>query len=235
MFIGFTVMAFIVPDLISEYAFPKSNPPTIFEIILLIAVIAIIFFRSITILHPGMVKRLRESEIQITDEYVERKMGGTLEKVFFRHIKHLVIIEDKSTEVISIKITAHKHSLNIGGFDEMNVMAENLQVRLGNSSIIQRKTQKIDWNNPMIFLPLVIIMGLILPSLLVTSIFKIGDPINNIIFSSFYLITGIIILVLKPISRGAGLYTKKNEILVGVVMIVGALLWGYATNILIWK
>jgi len=98
----------------------------------------------------------------------------------------------------------------------MEWIAQQIEAAVPDKSMIERKRQSIDWDNP--WLLVTMIMLLILVILLIQ---RLDSGIIFRIFNVMFLVTyGLISLVYRPISRSLGKRFEKFEIILGIFLIL---------------
>ena len=183
---------------------------------LVVYVISLIMIEVILFIQPPLIfKKLRELEIKITDNVIERKGRKSVETIKFQDIDRLIVNANTFHEITFIKLYSMSKKINIGGFEDMNSLFEEIEARISDKSIIQRKNASINWENPCIVLS-VMSMGV----LIIIGFQMIGKLFYEIVNALFITIVGAFILSYRPISRNSGDRFKRFETICGAILVI---------------
>lgn len=169
---------------------------------------------------PIMIKKMRELTLSISDESMERSGGKALEKVIYKEIQRLVIMEKASGQIESIRVSyANGKNLVLHGYENMESMVEKIRSKVTDPSLVQTKRRRLNWNEP-----IVIVTSMALTFIAILLIQNIGGAnAYNVFNIGFQSIFGAVLLLHGPISRNAGQRFRKFEIIIGVILLVCSL------------
>lgn len=181
-------------------------------IFMLVVIEAIIIVESTILL-----QKMKEMTLTISSEGIERTGDRYTETISFSDILKAAITEYPTGQVASIKLGVRgSKPVILQGFEQMEWIAQQIEAAIPDKSMIERKRQSIDWDNP--WLLVTMIMLLIFVILLLQrqdsgNLFRI----INVVFLVTY---GLISLVYRPISRSLGKRFEKFEIILGIFLIL---------------
>lgn len=174
----------------------------------LIALITILLFLVIEfLLYKKMFADFNDTQINIGQEYIERKIGKTREKYLFSDIKDIFISQTSSKEIISISFKDSKKSISIAGFENMNDLAERI---LNNASEknVQYKTQQTFKINT----SLLIIVSAIFTTFVIIALNKIDNISYDFFSNVFGMLIGMYFFFFAPISKSLGAKQRRFEL-----------------------
>jgi hypothetical protein len=188
-------------------------------IFMLVVIEAIIIVESTILL-----QKMKEMTLTISSEGIERAGGRYTEKISFSDILKAAITEYPSGQVASVKLAVRDSKpVSLQGFEQMEWIAQQIEAAIPDKSMIQRKRQSIDWDNP--WLLVAMIMLLIFVVLLIQ---RLDSGIIFRIVNFVFLITyGLVTLVSRPISRSLGKRFEKFEIVLGIFLTLIGIVTGF--------
>ncbi len=184
--------------------------------VFLLLLLYIIFFS------PKLLKsQFGTLRIILTEVDLIRKNRGVEEHFPYGEIKHLLIQQSRSGEVLGLKIKLSQKSILIGSLENMEQLAQLLQMQLPPSVTAKKRTTWLNMQNPITFL------------LFVLGCASIGLLFVQMPFSSiqnfqilFLLFSPLIFIFMRPISRSVGQHYRKKEKFLGYSMLVAAIFLG---------
>lgn len=164
-----------------------------------------------------MLKKMKDSSLNVSDEYIVRSWGKSSETIPFEKIVKLVITEKPSGDTYLLDLKLGSKSIFIYGFDGLEEIAILLQNKIS-ESIIKRKRQKIDWNSP------ITLTGIMVATFLTIVIIQAFGPTYYFVFNFVIVFAGSIYMILfKPLSRIYGKRFVMFETSVAILTMVGSL------------
>ena len=195
---------------------------------LAIIIIPCIVFITLEIILVGyfVFKKLRSTSLVVSTDGIERIGGKSKEFIKYSDIKKFQIKNDKYGKLLFIKLNTDKRKIIIYGFDNMEIILKSLKENVAENFNISEKQYKVDWNNPIaVVIIMIVTIGILLPLMRFNiSIYKVF----NILFA---LALSIYFLFYKPISKAAGARFRIFEIVISGIMILGTIL-NFIGNIL---
>ncbi len=184
------------------------------------AIITILAFESMSIIQSRSVfRKLKELAVEIFPDRLERKGGKFTEKIAFTDITGVRIEDRRAGGIASIRLRVQgRGQLVLHGFEDMELLARSIEEGVSDKSIILRKSQALDWNNP---LYTVGGASLMIPVMLLLQ--RLEDNVYLGISVLFFFVVGIFIAAYRPISRSAGERFSRYELVVGILSMVLAL------------
>lgn len=179
----------------------------------------IIITETILILQPRMMfKRLKESELIVSDIGIERKNLNYVESIAFKDINKVLLREKKSGEVMFIDIRTPTTKIKINGYEDMDEILNNIKQNIPNQ-VIELKQNKIDLDIRMVticsaIITLVILLGLI----------KFQYNFYHLYNDLFSMAIGSVFLIYRPISKNSGTRFKKKETILGMLLLTFGLI-----------
>ncbi|GKX65389.1 hypothetical protein [Inconstantimicrobium mannanitabidum] len=159
--------------------------------------------------------RLRKLKLIITEEGFIRTAKGKEEKVLFSDIIKVNTKYYTDGDICFIKIK-HRHGvISINGFDSLEDILNTIKQNLPESTVVEEKKYKINWNNPII-----LIVWMLIAAFIVLAIAE-GSSIAYSILSFIFMVSiALVALFFKPISKSSGIRFRKFEIIIGVLIII---------------
>lgn len=166
-----------------------------------------------------MLARIKQSKIRLSNEYVEREQGLSFEHLAYQDLTRVVVRENKSGEIIVIRLYSPRRQMLIHGFCDMNQLFDGIAQRIPDSVEVRRKRIAIDWSKPFVYF----VFGVLLTIISLGLIFYIeglGDDIAGFFFSLVSVCTGIWFLKYRPLSSSSGVRFRKYETFFGIAQLV---------------
>ncbi|WP_160689773.1 hypothetical protein [Clostridium sp. C2-6-12] len=166
-----------------------------------------------------MFKKLRSTSLVVSTEGIERIGGKSKELIKYSDIKKFQIKNDKYGKLLFIKLSTDKRKVTIYGFDNMEIILKSLKENVDENFNISEKQYKVDWNNP---LAVVIIM--IVTICLLLPLMRFNEGAYRVFNMIFPLALSTYFLFYKPISKAAGTRFRIFEIVISGIMILATIL-----------
>ena len=175
---------------------------------------AILFVASVLVS-----QMMRELEIRVTNEAVGRKGGKFIETINDRDLTRIDVQEIKMGKIIGIRLYSPSRQMPIAGFNNMNLLFDEITQHIPEEVEIRRKQTSIDWTHPLVSLLIAIpVMAATLG--LFAYVEGLGENIYDFFSALFYLAFGVFVLIYRPISKSVGIRFRKFEIVTSVLGIV---------------
>ena len=180
---------------------------------LIVMVISIVIFQIVIIISSPL-KKIEETKIQIDNDGIARFDKFGKEKISFCEVKRINIIKNNEGQIILIRVFAKDKSMYIHGYKDMDQLSEFLKQNVPDD-LIKVKVNRVNWNSGLIFFFYNILSAAMI-------IVLMNKKIAVFIFTGDLLpiITGIILLSVKPLSKYGGARLKRTEKFWGSFMIV---------------
>lgn len=207
------------------------TPPTIFvisgeipiETVLtglpyLILMAAVIFI----IMQTTVFKILCNIKVIVSDDKIVKQSGKKEQSLLWSDISKVELRENPKGSVIFIILYRNqKKELYLGGFNDMDKIAQLIKEKIGNNVSVQVKSHKIDWTNPKVILISGGLAMIVTTAILFSG--KISEKWLDISGSLFYLIWGISDLIYRPLTK-INLRLKWVDIIIGIGLIISGIL-----------
>ncbi len=164
-----------------------------------------------TVVTRMIIKRMREIEILVTDESIERVSGTFTETLPFSDISRVLIITDPKGKLMMVRLMSASITMDIADYDNTDSLVTLLKTKIDPTIITERK--RSSWK---VLLQIVGLTVGVVFSAIIANQEGFGFPIDRII----QLFLGISILFYKPISRSRGERFRKLELVIAIVIIV---------------
>jgi hypothetical protein len=165
---------------------------------------------------PKALRKLSELSVCIYADRLERIAPENREEFFWKDLLRVEISEYPNGEIILIKLTfVDKQIVNLFGFENMEMAANQIAQYLPVKSLIHRKRTKINWDNP-----LIMIANIVLPLIFILVIQKMGETTYYFFVALFYSAFGLYFLIASPILHTRGKSWRTLEIIIGTMFIV---------------
>lgn len=159
----------------------------------------------------NMIKRYKETQIFLDRESFERRSGKFKEKIYFRDIKQVVVIQNQKNEIVGLNVKTKDRSILLTGFDNLELFKEKLKKVLRDLEFNYKKKTIIDLSNPLIILPL-----MCAGSIIYITFYKINYSAYEIFMGLFSILFGLYTFIYKPISKVSGIRYRKIENIGGI-------------------
>lgn len=181
--------------------------------------ITLILVEGILLIEPAIIfRKLRELMLILSEESVERIGGKFTEKIKYKDIHRIDIIEKPSGEIAYIKLhSPTRKPLYLTGFEGMAEIAEQMAQSVLDKSFVQRKRQVVNWQSP-----LLVITISTLTIFVVLLIQILGRDAYKIFTTFFFMAAALISLIFKPVTNSAGKRFEKFETTLAVAMLLGS-------------
>ncbi|MDP4094759.1 MAG: hypothetical protein Q8920_15550, partial [Bacillota bacterium] len=203
----FLTIAIIIPVIaIFTYFFADLKEQvdlTIYAVVF--AVVAFVVILETLIVSSAMFKRLRSSILIIDDNKFERRGGKFIEEVYFERIRNVTVKRDVRGKILLLKVQSDEKTLNITGFEEMEIIFGLVASKMAGSATLSTKQYRVDWNNPLITILLII------PALAIVLLLKLNFSISELTNTIILLFFGIVLMLYRPISKNSGKRFKTLE------------------------
>lgn len=178
-----------------------------------------------------LLKKMKASSITLSDECIVRTSGKSSETIPFEKIVKLIITEKPSGDIHLLNLGLGSKGIILYGFDDLEEIANLLQNKIS-ESVVKRKRQKIDWNNP------ITLIGIMVATLLTIIVIQAFGPTYYFVFNFGVIFTSSIIMMLfKPMSRIYGKRFVIFEVGLAILMMIGSLcmILGVLLPSILWK
>lgn len=164
-------------------------------------------------------KKLRSTSLVVSTDGIERIGGKSKEFIKYSDIKNLQIKNDKYGKLLFIKLSTDKRKVTIYGFDNMEIILKRLKENVAENFNISEKQYKVDWNNPIaVVIIMIVTIGLLLP------LMRFNEGAYRVFNMIFPLALSTYFLFYKPISKAAGTRFRIFEIVISGIMILATIL-----------
>ena len=170
-----------------------------------------------------MLRRIKELEIRVSAENIGRKGGKSVENIAYQDLTRIIVRENKSGDILGIQLYSPSRQIPIAGFNDMNLLFDEIAQRIPGSVEVRRKRTSIDWNHPLVFL-LIVVLTMAATLGLFTYIEKLGEDIYEFFIALFFIAAGTFNLIYRPISKSAGARFLRFEIVISALEIVCGIL-----------
>lgn len=174
---------------------------------------------EIFIVSKIMIKKMKNTKLDISENHFIRNGGGKIERVSFEHIKSIKEKRDPKGKLLIIELKTNKKAMNIFGFDNLEEILLIIKERSSKDVIIKQKKYKVDWNSPQaivsIMLTTVIILGAIMN--FDRNLYDIFNSIFMIGFAMFF-------FFYRPISKSLGSRFRILEVISSLLILVGSIM-----------
>lgn len=180
-----------------------------------VLIIASVFVEvEMLILTKVIFNKLRKLKLIITEEGFIRTAKGKEERVLFSDITKINTRYFTDGNICFIKVK-HRHGvISINGFESLDEIFNTIKQNLPESTVIEEKKYKIDWNNPII-----LIVWMLIAAFIMLAIMGGSSKAYSIFNFIFMLVIALAALFFKPVSKASGVRFRKVEIIFGVVVI----------------
>ena len=165
----------------------------------------------ITVVKRIMIKKMREIEILVTDEGIERVGGSFRESLPFSDISRVLVITDPKGKLMMVRLTGTAVTMDIADYDDTDSLVTLLKTKIDPTLFTERKSSS--WK--VLLQTIGLTVGVVFFAIIVHQA-GFDFPIDRII----QLLSGIFILFYKPISRSRGERFRKLELVIAIVIIV---------------
>lgn len=180
-----------------------------------LAVVSIFLEAEMLILIKVIFSKLRKLKLIITEEGFIRTAKGKEEKVLFSDIIKVNTKYYPDGDICFIKIK-HRHGvISINGFESLDYILNTIKQNLPESTVVEEKKYKINWNNPII-----LIVWMLIAAFIVLAIAEASSKAYSIFSFIIMLSIAIVVLFFKPVSKASGIRFRKFEIIIGVLIII---------------
>lgn len=158
-----------------------------------------------------MFKKMKDIEISVTDEDIERRSGAFKEKILFSNISKVTIIRNNAGNILSINLLSNDSVMDIGGYDNLDGLSEALKSKIDSTRIVEKNE-----GYGKVFLQILgAIIGIIIFAFILqkAGLGRFSDNILQILFGFF-------ILFYRPISRVRGENFRKYELLFSIAIVI---------------
>ena len=179
---------------------------------LIAMIISIVVIQIVIISSPR--KKTEETKIWIDNDGIGHFDKFGEEKISFYEVRRIDIIENNEGQIVLMKVFSKDKSMYIHGYRDMDRFFELLKENVS-GNIIKVKVNKVNWNSELMFCFYIILsaaMIIVLMNKKIGAIILTGDLLP--------IITGIILLLVKPLSKYRGDRFKRTEIFWGSFMII---------------
>lgn len=214
------VWQLFLPVMLALFTFVSPIMGNNFLIKAIAFVITLIIVEGILLIQPPIMhKKLQELTLTLSGEAIERTGGRFSEKINYKDIRRIDIIERSSGEIAYIKVQpATGKALYLHSFEGMVGIAQQIEHAVSDNSLLHRKRQAIAWNRPL----LQIAIGT-LTVIVILLIQQLGQNAFDIFISFAFLAWALFSLIFRPITKGAGKRFEKFEISAAVIMLLYAI------------
>ncbi len=159
-------------------------------------------------------KMMVGSTIQLQETAIEQKNNKSVEQVPYQEITRLKIhTKYQSDEVIAIELGASGKSVWLYGYKNMPLLCEKILAQIPDKSMVEVKTPRVDWQNPVVLTMMFLVMGLI-----ILGIQFLGELTFEMFFIGVMIVLGLFYLIVQPISQKFGVRFKTLEICLGLML-----------------
>lgn len=187
-----------------------------FLIIILTVIIITSIFMGV-IFHLVINEKLRETKIILSEEDIVRRAGKSLELIRYEDLKKIKVKKTPSGKVKDIKLVSSVSSIIIVGFENMDELVEEIKERIYDSSILYQKKEKLDFNNPIVFIVFYVLMVVVF-----LIIARISSDFVVVLSYGIYIALGIFYIFLRPFSKRNG----KKFIILDLIIAILVLYFG---------
>lgn len=190
----------------------------------------IVFFLIIEmfVVSKIMIKKVGDMKLIVTEISLQRVGGRFQETINYVDIKKVSVKRDKTNRILYIKISYKKKNITLAGFEDMNFLLMQIQVKVMDQSKIVEIKNKVNWNSPLLMVAsfTLTLLGILLMMTLDLDIYEA--------FNMFFpLAFGVIFLFAKPVSKNGGARFRILEIVISCILIVcGLVLIGAKLSLL---
>ncbi len=166
---------------------------------------------EIFIISRVMLKKIKQNQIIIGENFIQRKAKKLEDPIYFQDIKKIHIKKEKSGKISYIDLATQHKKIRLYGIESLEEIANVLEENKGDSSI-KEDSLKMNYDNPVVY-------GVTFVVALVIVIFfeeLKGLPVSDLISG----VIAIWILFFKPISKAQGKRFRIFEIIVGLVIVI---------------
>ena len=214
----------LMPVMLVVFVFASPLTSTVsLGIMIGVAIFCLVLFEAIMIIGLSIsIRKMKELAITVSTDMIERTGGKFAEKIPYKDIQQVDIYECPSGEIshINVKLVT-KRTIALSGFENMELVAQNIKDIIPEKSLIRRKKQNIDWDNPALIL---IISSLSLAAILLIQ--GLGDTIYLIFDAVFFFVFGLFNLTYKPLTRSWGKRIEKYEVISSVFLVTCSIALG---------
>lgn len=216
-------MMFTIPIIIIVFSFVLFKIEKMDDLVLFVSIITgitVFIMLEIFIVSKIMIKKMKKTRLDISENHFIRSGGGKSERVSFEHIKSVKEKRDPKGKLLLIELKTNNKAMNMFGFDDLEEILEIIKERSPDGVILNQKIYKLDWNNPIV--TVAIMLTTILVIALVMNFDKNLYFIANMIFVSGF---SLFIFFYKPISKSLGSRFRIFEIISSSLMLGGSLMF----------
>jgi hypothetical protein len=170
-----------------------------------------------------MLRRIKELEIRVSNENIERKGGKSVESIAYQDLTRIVVRENKSGDIIGIQLYSPPRQVPIAGFNDMNLLLNEIVQRIPDGVEIRRKRTSIDWNHPFVFL-LLVVLTMAATLGLFTYVERLGEDVYEFFIALFLIAVGAFNLIYRPVSKSVGARFRRFETVINTLEIVCGIL-----------
>lgn len=183
-------------------------------LIFFLAVTMILVIIIVVVLSPVINNRLRKTKIILSDEDIGRQAGESLELIRYEDLTKVKVLKVPSGKVKAIKLVSPGSSFIIAGFEHMDELAEGIIERLEDSSILLQKNEKLDFNNPIVFVVFFVSIVVVL-----MFIGKISSDMSMILNNGIFIAFGIFYIFSRPFSKSIGKKFIILDLIIGGIIL----------------
>lgn len=209
---------FIPVIIIFSYVFASMKGNTNIKLMItLLAIVIPLFIFEMLFVSYLMFKKMKDTFLLFDETMLQRKSGTFCEEILYSRINKITVKRNHHAKILFIKIDFDNKTINLSGFENLEVVLSHLRSKISDESIIATTQYKFNWNNPIILVGIMIATVLII--LLLIKLNIKAYKIFNLIVSS---LMGTLLLLFRPISKNAGMRFKKFENVLSIILIIGS-------------
>lgn len=196
--------------------------------LIIICVVVFLLMLEMFVVSRIMIKKVSEMKLIVNETSLQRVGGKYQESINYADIQKVSVKRDKTNRILYIKISYNRRNIALSGFDDMNFLLMQLQVKVLDQSKIVEIKNKINWSSP-----LVTVVSFVLPLLGILLMMSLDLDIYEAFNLFIPLVLGVIFFFAKPVSKNAGARFRILEIVLSCVLIVcGLILIGAKLSLL---
>ena len=185
------------------------------KVLIPLGVMFLIMTAILAIEIPLINRSLRKMKVLIYEDEIIKQCGKYQQTALWDDIIKIKLIENPDGGLVYIQLyRKNKRAIHLGGFNEMEKIANLVKEKISDSVLVQTKRHRLDWENP-----IVLIITCIVTMVIMGIIASKGAKAMDIFTILFALCVGSWLLTYRPLTK-ADLRSKWFEIIAALFMII---------------
>lgn len=173
----------------------------------------------ITVQATLMLSRLASTNVTVKAGMLIRDSGRFNEAIELGELEEMIITRGPDGEIVSLRLVAPPMAMVLGGYEEMELLKDLVHDRAGPELPISIRRMPINWNHPLVIIPLVIVTVLLLIGMRL-----LAESYYELLSGAFCVLLGFFLLTLSPVARNLGVRYRTMETLLGIALLLCGIL-----------